>query len=95
MDGKSGIKMDWPLMAVILTVIISMVTGAIQLGTVQTHVSINTIRIDQMEDRERKAVEDDLHIIQSITRIDEHQKLNEARMSKMESQLDLLLKKVP
>ena len=103
---KSGVKVDWPLMAVVLTVIASMVTGAIQLGAVQTHVAINTVRLDQLEERERKAVITDLSAAQSIARIEEHQKLSEravertaidlaSRLVKIESQLDQLLKKAP
>lgn len=103
---KTGVKVDWPLMAVVLTVIASMVTGAIQLGAVQTHVAINTVRLDQLEERERKAVTVDLGAAQNIARIEEHQKLSDRaldrtandlaiRLSKIESQLDQLLKKVP
>ena len=105
-DGKSGISLEWPIIAVMLTVMISMVTGAIQLGAVQTHVAINTTRMDMSEERERKLVQTDNQTLERIARTEVRMDLGEksldraasdlsTRLTKIETQLDLLLKKVP
>src|SRR4051812_49118635 len=80
-----GLKLEWPVMAVAVTVTISMVTGAIQLGSVQTHVLINTARLADLEVRERLTTLETAKNLERVSRIDARQGLNEHRLDVLEA----------
>lgn len=74
---NGGIHVTWPMIAFMATFAVSIVTGAIQLGTVQTHVIINTERLALIEIRERE------HLIE-ISSIKARQQMNEERIKVLE-----------
>ena len=76
-DG-GGVHLSWPMVGVMVALTISTVTGAIQLGGVQTHVLINTARLDLLEARDHDRVAD-------IARIKARQEMNERRIDTIES----------
>jgi predicted nuclease with TOPRIM domain len=69
-DGTGGLNIQWPLIAVFATLLISMVTGAIQLGSVQTHVQVNTGRLDLLESREREDSRNNTDARERMTRVE-------------------------
>lgn len=75
---SSGIFVSWAALAIAAALIVSMVTGAIQLGAVQTHVLINTQRLETLIERER------LLLVQ-VSRIGARQDMNEERIRAMEA----------
>ena len=77
-DSGGGVHLSWPMVGVMVALVISTVTGAIQLGSVQTHVSINTGRVDLLEERERQRIAD-------IARLSARQEMNERRIDSIES----------
>jgi hypothetical protein len=55
--NKMVVQISWPALAVMAAIIVSLATGAIQLGSVQTHVEINTGLIKDHTERERIELE--------------------------------------
>ena len=51
--SSGGMTISYPMMALAGTVMLSVVIGSIQLGAVQTHVEVNTVRLDKADERER------------------------------------------
>lgn len=49
MDDGGNTQFSWPMLAMIGAAIVTITTGAIQLGSVQTHVVINTDRLSKLE----------------------------------------------
>ena len=76
-EKDPGIHLSWPMVGVMVALIVSTVTGAIQLGSVQTHVLINTARVDLLESREHERIAD-------IARLKARQEMNEGRLDTME-----------
>jgi hypothetical protein len=58
MARNGQVQISWQALALIGGTVIAIVTGAIQLGAVQTHVVINTARLDKLEDNEHRFAED-------------------------------------
>lgn len=69
---------SWQMVAVIGAFLAAIATGAVQLGSVQTHVVINTGRVSVLES--------DYHaLVQRLTRVEAHQELNEKRIEHLGS----------
>lgn len=77
-NGAAGMHISWPAVAAVVAMAAMLVTGAIQLGTVQTHVLINTDRLTLFEARERE------HLTEIAT-IKARQQMNEERIRTLES----------
>lgn len=77
-ESDGGVHLSWPMVGVMVALVISTVTGAIQLGAVQTHVLINTGRVDLLELREHQRIAD-------VARITARQEMNERRIDSIES----------
>jgi cell division protein FtsB len=58
MGQQTHIAVSWQALSLIVLATVAIVTGAIQLGAVQTHVAINTARVDKIEDNEHKIIEE-------------------------------------
>jgi hypothetical protein len=65
------------MVGIISALVVSVVTGAIQLGGVQTHVTINTARLDLLETREHDDIAD-------RARFKSRQEMNERRLDVIE-----------
>lgn len=84
-DGEGGIQLQWPLVAIFATIILSMVTGAIQLGSVQTHVQVNTGRLDLLEARERDGGRVDSDMREKLSRNEQSLVGLQKRLDSMEA----------
>ena len=76
--NEEGIHLSWPMVGVILTVVVWTIIGSVRLGAVQTHVSINTTRVDLLESHEHERIAD-------LARIKARQEMNERRLDVIES----------
>ena len=54
---SSSLEISWPMLAFSVALVVSVVAGAIQLGSVQTHVQINTDTLGSLQNREHQEIE--------------------------------------
>jgi len=77
-DDNGGVHLSWPMIGVMGALVVSIVTGAIQLGAVQTHVVINTGRLDIIEAREHEQTAE-------AARFKSRQEMDERRLDVIEA----------
>ena len=53
MRTNGHVTITWPAIGAVVAFLVALITGTIRLGVVQTHVDIDSSRIDRLEEHER------------------------------------------
>ena len=71
---------SWPVLGLLGAFLVTIISGALAIGALQTHVVINTGRLDLSEQHEREH-------LQEISRLKARQEMNEDRIKSIENHI--------
>jgi len=87
---KNEFGFSWQMITVFMAFVVSGTTGIIQLGTVQTHVEINTQRLDKIETHDLLTRDIEAQLIARIAKIETENPEQDRRIIGLTNQLNKL-----